>query len=203
MTLDAIFRPYVGKIVDPIVVVLARAEFSPNALSIWAFLFSVIAGLLYYYSQFNILLLWVVVLFIFLNSLFDALDGALARYLGIASLRGDFLDHVLDRYADIFFISGVFFGRYAPWEIGVLALTGVLMTSYLGTQSQAVGVGRFYGGLLGRADRLIILIVATIVNTVYPDSILGLTVLGWALAIFGVSGHLTVIQRFRYTWMRL
>ena len=40
-----------------------------------------------------------------------------------------------------------------PWQIGVFALTGVLMSSYLGTQAQAVGVGRYYGGILGRADR--------------------------------------------------
>ncbi len=39
------------------------------------------------------------------------------------------------------------------WQIGVFALTGVLMASYLGTQAQAVGVGRYYGGLLGRSDR--------------------------------------------------
>ncbi|MEF8832077.1 MAG: hypothetical protein V5A66_00990 [Candidatus Thermoplasmatota archaeon] len=32
------------------------------------------------------------------------------------------------------------------------------MTSYMGTQADAVGVSRDYGGIAGRADRLLLLI---------------------------------------------
>jgi archaetidylinositol phosphate synthase len=69
------------------------------------------------------------------------MDGAVAREMKIQSRRGDFLDHAVDRYADIFIITGIFAGGLVPWQIGVFALTGVLMASYLGTQAQAVGVG--------------------------------------------------------------
>ena len=91
-------------------------------------------------------------LFVAINAVFDAIDGALARELKVASLRGDFIDHVSDRYADIVIITGIFAGGAASWEIGVFALTGVLMSSYMGTQAQALGVGRYYGGVLGGAD---------------------------------------------------
>lgn len=47
---------------------------------------------------------------VFLNAASDAMDGALARRIGTADLRGDFLDHVIDRYADIFIVCGIFFG---------------------------------------------------------------------------------------------
>jgi archaetidylinositol phosphate synthase len=138
-----------------------------------------------------------------LNAAFDALDGALAREMGIAGAHGDFLDHVIDRYADIFIITGIFAGGAAPWQIGVFALTGVLMSSYLGTQAQAVGVGRFYGGILGRADRLLLIIIAGALTVLIPVEIGGLNYLGWLLVIFGILGHYTAIQRFIHVWREI
>ena len=143
------------------------------------------------------------VVMVALNAVFDALDGALARDMGIASPRGDFLDHVIDRYADIFIITGIFAGGAAPWPIGVFALTGVLMSSYLGTQAQAVGVGRYYGGILGRADRLLLIIIAGVLTILIPGEIYGLNYLGWLLVIFGIFGHYTAFQRFVHVWRNI
>jgi archaetidylinositol phosphate synthase len=138
-----------------------------------------------------------------LNAFCDAMDGAVAREMKIQSRRGDFLDHAVDRYADIFIICGLFAGGMVPWPVGVFALTGVLMASYLGTQAQAVGVGRYYGGLLGRADRLVLIMVVGIIDILFPMSWLGLTWFGWMLVLFGVLGHFTAFQRFAYVWAKV
>jgi archaetidylinositol phosphate synthase len=121
----------------------------------------------------------------------------------LASPRGDFLDHVLDRYADIFIITGIIAGTDLPWIIGIFGLTGVLMSSYLGTQAQAVGVGRYYGGTLGRADRLLLIILAGLLTILYPPGYLGITFLGWLIVVFGIFGHATAIQRFFYVWGKI
>jgi archaetidylinositol phosphate synthase len=131
------------------------------------------------------------------------MDGAVAREMKVQSKRGDFLDHAVDRYADIFIITGIFAGGLVPWQIGVFALTGVLMASYLGTQAQAVGVGRVYGGLLGRADRLVLILVVGIIGLIVPMSWYGLSWLGWLLVLFGVFGHITAFQRFAYVWAKV
>jgi len=123
--------------------------------------------------------------------------------MNIQSRKGDFLDHVVDRYADIFIITGIFAGGFAPWPIGVFALTGVLMVSYLGTQAQAIGVGRYYGGVLGRADRLFLLIIAGLLNILIPAGVYGLPYLGWLLVIFGAIGHFTAAQRFVFVWKEI
>ncbi len=44
------------------------------------------------------------------------------------------------------------------------------MSSYLGTQAQAVGVGRYYGGLLGRADRLVLILIVGAIDLIVPMS---------------------------------
>ncbi len=109
----------------------------------------------------------------------------------VASAGGDLLDHVLDRYADIGIIVGLAAG-VSQRDLGIAAVTGVLMTSYLGTQAQAVGLDRVYGGLLGRADRLALVGVVTGVAAFVPNALAGLTLVGWLLVVFAVVGHVTV-----------
>jgi len=99
-------------------------------------------------------------LLIFFAGLFDVVDGEVARTTGRTSVRGDFLDHVLDRYADLFLVLGIAVSGFANPLLALLALVSLLLTSYMGTQAQAVGQGRLYGGLLSRADRLVVLAVA-------------------------------------------
>ncbi len=197
MTLDRL-RPYTGVVLRPLISVCQRIGISPNAFSIASFLAAFLAGVAFYAHQIPL-----GVALVGVNALFDALDGALARALMVDGKRGDFLDHVIDRYADIFIITGIFAGGAAPWEIGIFALTGVLMASYLGTQAQAVGVGRYYGGILGRADRLVLILVAGILDVLIPTGIFGLPYLGWLLIFFGILGHATAVQRFVYVIQRI
>lgn len=197
MTLDQ-FRPHVQGIVQPVVNLTRKLGLTPNGLSVASFFVSILAGIAFYAGG---VVLGVVM--VALNAVFDALDGALARDMGVASPRGDFLDHVIDRYADIFIITGIFAGGAAPWPIGVFALTGVLMSSYLGTQAQAVGVGRYYGGILGRADRLVLIMIAGVLTVLIPGEIYGLNYLGWLLVIFGIFGHYTAFQRFAHVWRNI
>jgi archaetidylinositol phosphate synthase len=197
VTLDQ-FRPHVKVYFDPVVSVAMRLGLTPNTFTLAAFLASAAAGLLFYLR----LEVWAIAA-VALNAFCDAMDGEIARELKIQSRRGDFLDHAVDRYADIFIITGIFAGGIVPWQIGVFALTGVLMASYLGTQAQAVGVGRYYGGVLGRADRLVLILVVGIVALLFPVTIYGLTWLGWLLLLFGIFGHITAFQRFAYVWRKV
>jgi len=156
------------------------------------------------------LLFLAVAVAIFLAGLFDVLDGEVARATGRASVRGDFLDHVLDRYADLFLIVGIALSGYAYPLLALFAFASLLLTSYMGTQAQAVGQGRLYGGLLSRADRLVVLVVATFLEfdwslpwpwaTALPWSRfhvggVAFTVIDVALAYFVIAGQWTAIAR--------
>jgi archaetidylinositol phosphate synthase len=197
MTLDT-FRPHLKWIYRPFVDIAIRIGLTPDAFTIAAFFVALFAGIAFYYGE-----VVIGTFFIMCNAAFDSMDGAVARAMNIQSRKGDFLDHVVDRYADIFIITGIFAGGFAPWPIGVFALTGVLMVSYLGTQAQAIGVGRYYGGVLGRADRLFLLIIAGILNILIPAGVYGLPYLGWLLVIFGAIGHFTAVQRFVFVWKEI
>ncbi|MFO7926995.1 MAG: CDP-alcohol phosphatidyltransferase family protein [Halobacteriota archaeon] len=201
MTLDGL-RPMAERFLEPFVTGADRIGLTPDGISTIAFGFAVFAGACYAVAGTQLSgygpapMLYVVgALLVFLNGWLDLLDGALARRQGTDSMSGDLLDHVLDRYADIVIIAGLAAG-VESFLIGFLAITGVLMTSYLGTQAQAVGLDRVYGGLVGRADRLAIIGVVTAVSAVVTTTFAGLPLVGWLLVFLAAVGHLTAVQRF-------
>lgn len=200
MTLDQ-YRDTADKLLAPFVAAADTAGLSPNGVSVIAFAFAIAAGVAFGIAD----QLWygLGALFVFLNGWLDLVDGALAREQGVSSKAGDLLDHVLDRYADIVVIAGLAAG-IEDYLLGFLAVTGVVMTSYLGTQAQAVGLDRVYGGLVGRADRLAIIgIVGVLAYPLSGTALGGFTAVGWLLVFLAVVGHLTALQRFYYSWLAL
>lgn len=188
---------------------------NPNTLSVYAFLCALFAGIFFFMPEPRSMrpaYLFVALIFLCLNALFDALDGRIAKLWKKETKRGDFLDHLLDRYADIFIIGGIMFSPYCDVFIGFLALLGVLMTSYVGTQAEATGTGRIYAGIMGRADRLAVLMIAVIVQIVLLlvgvprmgiEGYFHLTVLEYTMIVFAVLGHATAVQRAITAWRRI
>ncbi|MCI4325815.1 MAG: CDP-alcohol phosphatidyltransferase family protein [Thermoplasmata archaeon] len=184
---------------------------TPNALSTLALALAFAAGGLSLVVRWTTPLLFLGVGFlIFFSGVFDVLDGAVARRTGRSSARGDFLDHVFDRYADVAIVVGLSVSGFAYLPLGLLALVSLLLTSYMGTQAQAVGQGRLYGGLLGRADRLLILAAAALLEfdlslpwpwaPSAPLSRIHLsgvtfTVIDLALLYFVIAGQWTAVSR--------
>ncbi|MCX6662955.1 MAG: CDP-alcohol phosphatidyltransferase family protein [Euryarchaeota archaeon] len=200
--------------VDPFLTMIAKyfTHINPDSLTWFALLFSLIAGGFFYFSnpssELQNFFLFFAALFVLLNGLFDAIDGKVAKLTNKASARGDFLDHALDRYADVFMVGALALSPWCRPPIGLLAIIGMLLTSYMGTQAQAIGYKRDYSGLLGRADRLALLIVFPIIQHIALRSSLQLpwntTIIEWVLIYFAVVGNITAIQRFHITlkWFR-
>ncbi|MBE6514220.1 MAG: CDP-alcohol phosphatidyltransferase family protein [Thermoplasmata archaeon] len=192
---------------------------NPNTISWIGLILALVCGLLFYFSGWYItkgedMYLWVLLLggiMVLVSGYFDALDGKVAKLSGKASRKGDYLDHVFDRYADVFMIGGVAFSAWCDPYLGMLALIGVLLTSYMGTQAQAIGAPRLYAGLLGRADRVVL-------STLFPFIQFIMTHLGYgSFEVFGfdicwmeimmlwfaIVGNVTAVQRAIITWRNL
>jgi len=201
--------------IDPLLSKIAKSfsKINPDVLTWFSLFFALSAGVFFYFSTPELELinyfLYGAVFFVFLNGFFDAIDGKVAKLTNKASLRGDFLDHAIDRYADVFMVGGLALSAWCRYpSIGLIAIVGMLLTSYMGTQAQATGCKRDYSGLLGRADRLVLLMIGPIVQHIllYYDYGLpwDLFLMEWILIYFAVIGNLTAIQRFisTYTWFK-
>ncbi|WP_436903295.1 CDP-alcohol phosphatidyltransferase family protein [Halovenus halobia] len=201
MTLDAL-RPLADRLMEPLVSTAKRVGLTPDGISILALLAAIgAAGAFIAAGETQLFYLGGAV-FVLLNGILDLVDGNLARELGTDSRAGDLLDHVLDRYADIIIIGGLAAGLGA-YALGLAAITGVLMTSYLGTQAQAVNLDRVYGGVLGRADRLALTGVVTAIAAFVNIPVAGFTPVGLLLIVFAVVGHVTALQRFYFAMREL
>ncbi|MCS3923726.1 archaetidylinositol phosphate synthase [Methanosalsum natronophilum] len=196
-------RPVFTKFIEPFAKTVAEWGISPNLISGISLIFAVLAGITFYYSLADPRLMLLGGIFVALNSFLDALDGSIARYMNKEGPKGDFLDHVIDRYADAFIILGIVAGGFISWALGTIAIIGVLITSYLGTQAQALGLGRFYGGIMGRADRLVLIMAASIVYYLYPYNVWGLTAPGWSILLIAIGSHITALQRIHHIWNNL
>ncbi len=196
--------------VDPIISIIAQKlkNVNPNHLSWLSLLFALFAGIFFYLSKPEDELinyyLYIAALFVFLNGLFDAIDGKVAKISKKSSKKGDFLDHALDRYGDVMILCGLALSLWNRYPfIGIIAISGVLLTSYMGTQSQAIGYERNYSGLLGRADRLFLLMVAPLIQHILLYYKMGIIfnfyILEWILIYFSIVGNITAIQRFYKT----
>jgi len=191
----------------------------PSTLTLVGLLLAVAAAVLSVLVRWTTPILFLPVAFlIFFSGVFDVLDGEVARATGTASRRGDFLDHVVDRYADVILLVGIAACGFAYPLLALLALASLLLTSYMGTQAQAVGVGRMYSGLLSRADRLMLLAGVTFVEgdlslpwpwaPSAPWSRLAafgisFTVIDLVLVWFVVAGQFTALDRARRVYAAL
>ncbi|HPD08919.1 MAG TPA: CDP-alcohol phosphatidyltransferase family protein [Methanomassiliicoccales archaeon] len=209
MVLDS-HRSKVDFIMDP--VAKAMVKVPPDHISLIALALAALAGALLYLSHAHWELLPVAAVVVLVSGFFDGLDGKVARLVGKADRTGDFLDHVLDRYADMLMIGGVAVSAWCSPYLGMMALVGVLLTSYMGTQAQAVGAKRMYAGLLGRADRIVLSFLAPLVQLGMvllgsPEvALLGYEINAFEAMMlwFAVVGNLTAIQRavLTYSWLR-
>jgi phosphatidylglycerophosphate synthase len=144
-----------------------------------------------------------------LSGFIDMVDGSVARATGQVSLRGAYVDGVVDRYVELFTCLGLllYVGRTEflslPSEAWfVLLIFGSIMTSFVRAYAdhrglvKDPGVLKSMGGLLERLERLMLL---------YVGMLLGLFDPGWLLiviAITAVLANATALQRIWFVVKR-
>jgi phosphatidylglycerophosphate synthase len=131
-------------------------------------------------------------LFVFLSGLFDGIDGAVARERDIASDVGAFTDSVIDKVSEVLILGSIaiaysgasFLSLRVEWWV-ILAIAGWLLTSYTRSRASSLGVNDLDIGLGARSERLLTLVVFSILN-----------LLLWGLVVVSIMGILTAGYRF-------
>ncbi len=123
-------------------------------------------------------------LMVIFSGFFDVMDGAVARATGKTSTRGAFLDSTLDRVSELLIFLGILIGNYTSPLLVMLALSLSLLVSYTRAKGDALGVNLAGIGIGERSERLVVLIVTSL-----------LFVVGLGVLIIVVLTFITFIQR--------
>jgi CDP-diacylglycerol--glycerol-3-phosphate 3-phosphatidyltransferase len=134
---------------------LKKWGFTPNSLTILAFLLSLAMGLMSYYGPREISL----VLFPFvllLRMALNALDGMMARQFQMQSKLGAALNEMGDVLSDIvlYYPLYLLFSMDQIWIMAFLLLS--VLNEFAGILGHAIGGERRYDGPMGKSDRALV-----------------------------------------------
>ncbi len=129
-----------------------------------------------------------------IGSLFDAVDGGIARLTGTSSKGGAALDSVLDRVGEILVLTAVLAGKAGSQHDSLLyiipmALGGSLLVSYVRARAEGLGIDCEVG-LFTRTERLVL-----VISSIVFSSIWGTAIIVWGCSVIAVGSWITALQR--------
>ncbi len=160
--LNIFARVHVARVADPLARWLVGHGVAPDVVTVAGTIGSAAAAV--WFLPRDQLFLGAVVITVFV--LFDLLDGAMARARGLTTPFGAVLDSTCDRLVD-----GALFAAIAWWCLGVgnqrllglaalICLVAGQLVSYIKARAEGIGLAAD-GGLVERAERLILALVGT------------------------------------------
>jgi len=173
-----------------------RAGFTPNLITVVGAVLAFLSAVTYSFWTNHMLLLLLAVVFLVLSGFCDALDGVVARIYGQTTVFGGFLDSLLDRYADAAVFFGIILGGLCDFRWGMIAIVGSLLVSYSRARAEAAGIKMESIGLAERAERIVIIVAATLVAVFWQPT----TVMNACVILLAVLTNLTVVQRSLYVY---
>lgn len=142
---------------------LVTLSVTPNEISMASLPLAAAAGLMFAEGRFG-LGGWL----LFASHTADALDGMVARATGASSDRGEFLDAVIDRYADFaIYLGAMWYYRDAPipLTLATAALVGSSVMGYARAKGEAVGIDPNVGWM-ARHERGFVLGCSTVLSPI-------------------------------------
>ena len=177
-----------------------RIGLTPNVVTTIGIILALLAALAYTQWQTNRLYLLLATVLLLASGFCDALDGTLARLYQQTTAFGGFLDSVLDRYADAAVLIAIIVSGLCDQLSGLIALTGSLLVSYTRAKAEATNIKMETIGIAERAERIIILITASLIAIYWQPATSPMTV---ATIILAVLTNLTVLQRSIHIYNKL
>ena len=122
------------------------------------------------------------------SGFFDMIDGQVARITGKTSKKGEYLDSMFDKVAEVAIFLGILVGGYVEPYLVLLAITLSLLVSYARAKSDSLNIKLQGVGIGERAERLLVIAIIGIVGF-----------MGIAVLIVVIIAAITLIQRMMFT----
>jgi CDP-diacylglycerol--glycerol-3-phosphate 3-phosphatidyltransferase len=149
-------KPKFQQLLNPILILFRRIGISPNHITVFSVLFSVLIGYILWLAQENSLFYLFVALGLLFRMMLNALDGMMAKKYNLQSKTGEVLNEVGDILSDIaiYFPFIYFEGITLEYVIGFLLLS--VINEFCGLLAKIISGERRYDGPMGKSDRALL-----------------------------------------------
>ena len=134
-----------------------RWRIHPDTISYFSIAASALAALCLVRSEDSIWLLVAAPVLFYVRLWLNMLDGMVALASGHASARGEILNDLPDRISDVLIFAGIAHSGLSSSSSVYWAAIFALLTAYVGTLGQAVGVQREFSGVMAKPWRMVAL----------------------------------------------
>ena len=201
-------------VINPFVRLLIRMGVTPNMVTTIGLLGNIAAACLLVYAGYTGspydmnygLVTWAGAIII-LFSLFDMLDGQVARLGNMASTFGAMYDSVLDRYCELFTLGGISYYLIQTGYVGgalitFVALIGSIMVSYVRARAEGLGI-ECKVGFMQRPERVVVTSLGALATgitgqCVSPDRFDATVILIVCMAVIAIFANLTAFARVNH-----
>lgn len=150
-------KPWFQSVLNPILVFLHKKNVTANQITITAFGFSFVIGVLFWHADTIHYLFLVLPVGLLIRMALNALDGMMARKYNQVSKKGEVYNELGDVVSDLFvFFPLVKFQSEAIYAI-VLFIALSSVNEFAGVLGKLVAGERRYEGPMGKSDRAFIL----------------------------------------------
>ncbi|HDD40458.1 MAG: CDP-alcohol phosphatidyltransferase family protein [Thaumarchaeota archaeon] len=185
---EAVFEKLSMRLID----FLAIKRVKPIFITLMAFAAALASSVFYYLAGSNSTYYFPATFLLAFSGFLDAMDGAVARKLGLTSDMGAFLDSVLDKFGECAVYIAIISSGAVNVFWGSLALASSIMVSYVRHRAEPLKVDLKGVGFMERAERLVFLMAASILTPFYDKA------LEIAMILIGIFALLTTIWRMVY-----
>jgi CDP-diacylglycerol--glycerol-3-phosphate 3-phosphatidyltransferase len=177
-----------GWVIDRLVRMLALSRIHPNVLTFVGLLINIWAAFLFASGK-----MFAAGLVVVGASVFDMVDGRVARATSQVTRFGGFFDSVLDRYSDLALYVGLLvyyasINRFFYIVLTAIVMTGSVMVSYTRARAEN-SIPKCKVGFLERPERIVLIMIGALFNRMAP-----------VLWVIAVLSNWTVVHRMIYTW---
>jgi len=149
-------KPKFQALLRPIVQLLADKGVTPNQVTMFALLLSILVGAIIAFTHGARWILLFVPLFMFLRMALNAIDGLLAKEHHMQTKRGAMFNEMSDVIADVaLFLPFAFVAGINPVFVVLFAVVGVF-NEMAGVVAQTINGKRRYDGPMGKSDRVFV-----------------------------------------------
>tara|TARA_E500000331_G_scaffold93513_1_gene89687 strand:+ start:1053 stop:1655 length:603 start_codon:yes stop_codon:yes gene_type:complete len=164
-------KPKFQKLLQPLLLLLKRMGVSPNHITVFTIVFSIIIGYILFLGIQDRFWFLIVAVGLFLRMMLNALDGMMAKQFNLQSKLGEVLNEIGDVISDIAIYFPFIYFESIKSEYVIIFIFLSIINEFCGVLAKLISGTRRYDGPMGKSDRAFLVGVICII-IYFTDSIL-------------------------------